>query len=573
MSGRISQAIIDDLLSRTDIIEIIQPRISLVKKGQNYQARCPFHDEKTPSFTVSQPKQFYYCFGCGANGNAISFLMNYDHMEFLDTLSYLAAQAGIELQRDDEPAPDPTRQALYPLMEKVAAFYQKALRQSPDAITYLKNRHLTGQTAKTFGIGYAPPNWDNLSHAVDRGATQSLITAGMQIRKETGKTYDRFRHRIMFPIRDIRGRIIAFGGRSLGDDLPKYLNSPETTIFHKSNELYGLYEARKANSPLSRLLIVEGYMDVIGLAQQNVNDAVATLGTAINSHHIQKCLRYTNDLIFCFDGDNAGRKAAWKSLTMALPLLRDDIQLRFLFLPEGEDPDSLIQQIGKAAFEKLINQSDALSDVFFNTLSKQLPITSMDTKAQYAHHAMKHLNTMPNGIFHQLMKKKLAEHLSVNQQELESPKPITQKASQRPKPQTRLNPAQLSCALLLQHPELAETIDDIGFLDTIPLDGTTLLRDLICMCKKNPQINAGKLLASPLAEEQKQHIAELAAVEFPMPKDGLQSEFQGAMDRLKERHIKQQMDHLIRKARKTELSLDEKQQLQALLAHKIKPND
>lgn len=568
MAGRISQAAIDDLLSRIDIVEIIQPRVSLVKRGQNYQARCPFHDEKTPSFSVSQNKQFYYCFGCGAHGNAINFLMNYDRMEFLDTLSYLAAQAGIEFHLDNAPAPDPKREALYPLMEKVMRTYQKALRNSPPAIDYLKSRGLTGKTAKNYAIGYSTPGWDDLSRQFD---PQSLVNCGMLIRKETNKIYDRFRHRIMFPIRDIRGRVIAFGGRSLGDEQPKYLNSPETGIFHKSNELYGLYEARKAQAKLPRLLMVEGYMDVVVLGQFGLPYAVATLGTAINSKHIQKCLRYTNELVFCFDGDNAGRQAAWKALTMAMSLLHDNIHLRFLFIPENEDPDSLVQKIGKEAFEKLIDQSDSLSRVFFNTLNQQFPITSIDAKAQYAHQALQYINTMPKGIFYQLMQKELAQRLSITVDELEYFKPSTK--STRATSQNTLNPAQLATALLLQQPQLAEQIGDSHFLQSIDIEGKALLLDLLQHFQSQSEPTAGKLLASTLPDEQKQQIAELAAIDFPLDEAGLQAEFQGTMERLAERYATQQLDHLIHKAKSAELTPTEKQTLSELLATKTGVED
>ena len=564
MRGRISQATIEDLLSRIDIVEIIQARVPLIKKGKNHQARCPFHDEKTPSFTVSQSKQFYYCFGCGAHGNAINFLMQYDRMEFLDALTFLAAQAGIELPQEDTPQADPKRQALYPLMEKISAVYQQNLRHSQPAIDYLKSRGLTGQIAKDFAIGYATAGWDDLSKQFD---IEALINAGMAIHKNAGKTYDRFRHRIMFPIHDIRGRTIAFGGRSLGDDPPKYLNSPETTIFHKSNELYGLYEARKANRQLNRLLIVEGYLDVIALAQHELPYAVATLGTAINAKHIQKALRYTNELVFCFDGDNAGRQAAWKALLIALPVLRDDIHLRFLFLPDGEDPDSLIQKIKKTGFEARIEKADSLSDVFFNTLSQRYPIHSMDAKAQYAHQALQYINTMPKGIFYQLMQQTLAERLLMKVDDLEHLSLKTDQ-SKRKVNQKTLNPAQLATALLLQYPPLVQHITEINHLQNITLPGKTLLLRLLQRFRNDPELTTGKLLSSPISDEEKQTIARLTAIEFPLTESGLTAEFIGALKRLEELNRNQQLEALIQKAKSTELSVTEKQTLSQLLSDK-----
>ncbi len=573
MQTRIPQAAIQDILSRVDIVEIIQSRVALTKKGHNHLSRCPFHDEKTPSFTVSSTKQFYYCFGCSAHGNALSFLMTYDRMEFIDAITYLAQQAGIDVNYEAITQSNQPHQDLYPLMERIANYYKKTLRNAPQAIQYLKSRGLTGQTAKDYGIGYAPSEWDNLTRHLqnDTKHQQQMITAGMLIRKDSGKTYDRFRHRIMFPIRDVRGRIIAFGGRSIGDDTPKYLNSPETPIFHKSNELYGLYEARQKNQTLHRILIVEGYMDVISLHQHGITYAVATLGTATNVKHTQKLLRYTDEIIFCFDGDRAGQQAAWKALTINLPILRDGIHIRFLFLPKNEDPDSYIRTIGKEAFEERIQQAQSLSTVFFESLEQQFPLNSLDAKARFAIQAIQLLNTMPLGIFHQLMSQQLADRCHLPIEELDklitaqSNGPITPTSSNS----LLLAPAQLASALLLQYPNLVDKISDLTALQTVEAPGKSMLIQLIQHFKKQPDLTTGKLLAQWDNAEEKQWIAKLAAHQLPIPEEGVEAEFLGAIARLEERYARQRRQQLIDKAKTTALSPAEKQQLQSLLTDKL----
>jgi len=370
MAGRIPQQFIDDLLNRVDIVEIIDSRVPLKKKGKEYSACCPFHNEKTPSFTVSQNKQFYHCFGCKANGSAIGFLMEYEHLSFPDAIEELARSQGIDVPYEGGQRPDPEAKKaqtdLYDLMQEADQFYQKQLRQhalSEQAVNYLKERGLSGEVAKIFGIGFAPDGWDNLLKAL--GTTpeheKALVTAGMLIQKDNGKCYDRFRDRIMFPIRDRRGRCIAFGGRILPKEQPndkdaKYLNSPETPLFHKGRELYGLYEARQALRDIPRLMVVEGYMDVVALAQFEVRYAVATLGTATTPDHLQRLFQLTSEVVFCFDGDRAGKEAAWRALQTCLPEMRDGRETRFMFLPDGEDPDSYIRKIGKEAFELEISR-------------------------------------------------------------------------------------------------------------------------------------------------------------------------------------------------------------------------
>ncbi|GGK73300.1 DNA primase [Amphritea balenae] len=429
MAGRIPQAFIDDLLARVSVLDIVDARVKLKRTGKNHSGLCPFHKEKSPSFTVNNEKQFYYCFGCGAGGNSLSFLMEHDRLSFPEAVEELAKLAGVDMPKQEGPVDHQREQRIkdiYALLEDASAYYQQQLREHPNkatAVNYLKDRGLTGQIAARFGIGYAPPGWDNLLKklAKDDATKQRLEQAGMLINKEdTDRFYDRFRERIMFPIRDSRGRVIAFGGRVLGDEKPKYLNSPETDTFHKGRELYGLYEARKFNQKLDRLIIVEGYMDVVGLAQYGINYAVATLGTATSAQHLDRIFRTVQEVIFCFDGDAAGRKAAKRALDTTLPVITDGKQARFLFLPEGEDPDSLVRIEGNEAFEKRLNEALPLSDFFFKTLEEGADMTSLDGRARYSNQALPMIDEMQPGILKQMMQEKISDLTGLSLEQLSS---------------------------------------------------------------------------------------------------------------------------------------------------------
>ncbi|MDA9064261.1 DNA primase [Pseudomonadales bacterium] len=413
----IAPEFIDELLARTDIVEVVQSRVVLKKTGQNYTGLCPFHKEKSPSFSVSQDKQFYYCFGCQASGSALKFIMEFERLEFLAAIEMLAGNAGMQVPQTSSqgsPERNERRKSIYNILEQSAHFYQVQLKQhshKAQAIDYLKARGVSGEIARDFGLGYAPPGWDNLykDQAKTNLEHDLLIESGMVVNnKDEDKTYDRFRDRIMFPIRDIRGRVIAFGGRILGDGQPKYLNSPETPVFHKGRELYGLFEARKRTQKLTQFLVVEGYMDVVALAQNDINYAVATLGTATSGEHLERMFRLVSRLVFCFDGDNAGRNAAWKALMVALPLMRDGRSARFLFLPDGEDPDSLVRKEGKDKFEWRLDQAQPLPDFFFNKLQADIDIKSLDGKAHLSNLAMPMINEIPSGVFKQLMIEQLS---------------------------------------------------------------------------------------------------------------------------------------------------------------------
>lgn len=416
MAGRIPQSFIDELLARVDVIDVVDSRVKLKKTGKNYSACCPFHNENTPSFTVSPDKQFYYCFGCGASGTALRFVMEFDGLSFPDAVEKLADQMNMAVPREAasqrEVQQEQEHQSLFKRMEAASQFFERQLREHDKrdrAVQYLKGRGLSGKAAKFFGIGYAPPGWDNLQETLgtDKTAIRELITSGMLIEKEDGRTYDRFRDRIMFPIRDARGRYIAFGGRVLGDEKPKYLNSPETPIFQKNRELYGLYEARKIRQKLTRFVIVEGYMDVVALAEFGIHYAVATLGTATSEHHLRRLFKIVPEVIFCFDGDDAGRTAAARAMETALPVLSDGVQARFLFLPDGEDPDTLVRQEGRDGFEKRLNESLHLPEFLFEQLKQQVDFDTLDGKARLDKMAAPLIGKLPKGTLRSLMEKRL----------------------------------------------------------------------------------------------------------------------------------------------------------------------
>ncbi len=412
MAGRIPQSFIDELLARADIVEVIHARVPLKKTGRNFVARCPFHDEKTPSFTVSPHKQFYYCFGCGASGTAIGFLMAHDHLTFPEAVETLAAQYGLTVPRETGAGADANQQryeSLLKLNQEVALFYARQLRESSGqvAVQYLRHRGVDGATAKRYALGYAPAEWQALCRRFDPALLREV---GLAIEREGGGCYDRFRHRLMFPIRNRRGQVIGFGGRSLADDKgPKYLNSPETPVFHKGKEVYGLYEMLQSSGQPSRILVVEGYMDVIALAQQGIANAVATLGTAVTQEHLRLLFRYSHTLTFCFDGDPAGRKAAWRALEAALPMLQEGRKVFFLWLPEGDDPDSLMRKQGREAFLEHLHQAEPLSDYFFRTLSEGLDLTRLEDRADLSKRATGLLRKLPGGPFRRMMQARLAE--------------------------------------------------------------------------------------------------------------------------------------------------------------------
>lgn len=556
------------LLSRIDIVDLIDGRVPLRKKSSNnYFACCPFHTEKSASFSVSQNKQFYHCFGCGAHGNAIDFLMQFDRLSFPEAIESLAKQAGLviprETTRTSKPAIDSN---LYDLLAEIAKFYQIELRQTQTAVDYLKKRGLTGTIAKDFSIGYAPAGWDHVLQKFGTNSTlkQQLAEAGMLIKKDDGGHYDRFRERIMFPIQDKRGRVIGFGGRVIDKGEPKYLNSPETPIFQKGHELYGLYQALQANRELPRALIVEGYMDVIALFQHGVTYALATLGTATTTHHLQRLFKYTSDIVFCFDGDQAGRTAAWRALLVTLPIMRDEVQVRFMFLPDGEDPDTLIRKEGKEKFEKRMQNADTFSHYFFQSVANLADLSSMDGRARFVKLATEHLKQLPAGIFQQMMMDELAKKARVDVNQLTP----TRSRLNNAKPQKARTPSSLRLAitLLVQEPTLASELSEP--LPLLDMPGFDLLTQLIDVIKQNSIQTTGALLEYWRDSPEVKSLAKLAQIEHMIPVNGIKNEFLGSIARLKKLAHSRLIEKWIAKAAQSGLSTDEKQYLHELIHSK-----
>jgi DNA primase len=540
MAGLIPQWFIDDLLNRVDVVEVIDARVPLKKAGHEYKACCPFHTEKTPSFTVSPGKQFYHCFGCGAHGTALGFLMEYEHMDFVEAVETLAAHAGVEVpheQATTEQAAQRDGEDLYQLMEQVSQYYRGLLKQNQRAINYLKDRGLSGEIAKEFGLGFAPAGWDNLIKNLGDARQAALLKAGMLSEGDNGRVYDRFRERIMFPIRDRRGRVIAFGGRILAGDGAKYLNSPETPIFHKGRELYGLHEARQAVRKLERLYVVEGYMDVIALAQNDVRNVVATLGTATTPEHLKQLFRVVPEVVFCFDGDRAGREAAWRALENALPEMRDGRMIRFLFLPDGEDPDSLVRKQGKIGFEQLAMKAQPLSEFFYARLAQDVDLESADGRSRLAQLAQPLIQRLPGGVFHELMLSMLAEKTGVSAERLEQVKQLeSEKPLKRPDRAKgyQKTPVRHLITLLLQQPELAMQAEDIETLGNINLPGIDLLAQLLEFIKTNPNIHAGVILEHWRDSEYAAHLMKLAQAPIELEEHRLEAEFTDTLNRLLE---------------------------------------
>jgi DNA primase len=583
MASRIPPQFIDEVLARTDIVGLIGSRVSLRKAGKDYHACCPFHDEKTPSFTVSREKQFYHCFGCGAHGSAIGFLMEYARMGFLDAVEELARQAGLELPREAGEQQGPDLKPLYAVLAEAAAIYRRQLREHPQsgrAVDYLKARGLSGEIAARFGIGFAPPGWDLLLRTLGDGvsARERLIEAGLVVDQD-GKRYDRFRDRIMFPIRDHRGRIIGFGGRVLGDEKPKYLNSPETPLFHKGRELYALHEAQQATRQMARLLVVEGYMDVIALAQFGIPYAVATLGTATTQDHLQRLLATAPEITFCFDGDRAGRQAAWKALETCLPLATGRQELRFLFLPDGEDPDSLVRKEGAAAFEGRIRTAQPLSELLFEQLSAQVDMDSIEGRVRLASIAEPLIARLPKGLLQDMLSARLGALVGRAAREVSNmtqPKPVTQNRGPTPRwrgaRQTRqapLTPLRLAIAIVLQNPGLAPTAaqfpDDWRGVES---PGISLLAALLDIVDSRPDVSAGALLERWRDTPELLHLTRLSNPELlsHIPPQGVEPELLGALAALNTEARARRRQVLLNRLSPSQWTDEDKEQLRASLS-------
>ena len=564
--ARIPDAFIDDLLARTDIVDLIQARVPLKKAGREYQARCPFHDERSPSFTVSPSKQFYHCFGCGAHGSAIKFLMEYDRMEFLDAVEELAKRAGVEVPRDTHQRHQRGDfQPLYDVCERASSFFREQLQSSPRARQYLQRRGVDAETQQRFAIGYAPDGWEGLKTALGRDARQLdlLDKAGLLSRNDAGRVYDKFRDRLMFPIHDRRGRVIAFGGRVLEkDDGPKYLNSPETPLFHKGRELYGLWQVRQAHNRIPRLIVVEGYMDVVALFQYGISTTVATLGTATTPDHAELLFRNAADVYFCFDGDRAGRGAAWKALESVLPRMRDGRQAFFLFLPEGEDPDSLLRAQGAEGFQRQLEQAVPLSEFFFTEVGLDSNLSTLDGKARLAERCRPLLAQIPDGAFRDLMQQQLGQLTGLAARQVLAPAAAV---SRRPAaaPGVRRSLVRTAISLLLQRPALAEALPPPYPFEQLQQPGVALLLELLAQCRERPQITVASLLESFEGREEAAALHKLAVQDLLIPEERFEQEFLGACEQLARQSLEQELEQL-KAMPLSALSAEQKQQLVAL---------
>ncbi|XWY19433.1 DNA primase [Bisgaard Taxon 45] len=578
MKGSIPRTFIDDLLAKTDIVELINSRVKLKKAGRDYQACCPFHHEKTPSFTVSPKKQFYHCFGCGAHGNAISFLMEYDKLEFVEAIEELAGMLGLDIPRENKPHVQgkplnfQTKRNLYELMQEIAQFYQQQLQRHIPAQHYLQQRGLSPDVIARFQIGFVPNSFDTIlqrfgQHKEDQ---QKLFDLGMLSRSEQGSIYDRFRHRIMFPIRDRRGRTIAFGGRVLGDEKPKYLNSPETVTYHKGNELYGLYEALQANESPDMLLVVEGYMDVVALAQFGVDYAVASLGTATTAEQIQLLFRATEQAICCYDGDRAGREAAWRAFENALPYLEDGRQLKFIFLPDGEDPDSFIRQYGKAGFEQYIQKAQSLSDFLFGSLTPQVDFSSKEGKTKLAALAVPLIKKIPGDMLRLSLRNTLAQKLGIlDQAQLETLIPTYAEIKMTASPQpVKRTPMRVLIGLLLQNPELAQLVPDLSPLRTLNEAGLDLFEKLTALCQEKVGITTGQILEYWRDTEHSKALEILATWDHLVEETQIEETFKSTLRYLYLQLIEREIDLLIAKDRSEGLNMNERKKLTQLLVKK-----
>jgi len=514
MAGLIPRAFIDDLIARVDIVEIIRARIELKKAGGNHMACCPFHNEKTPSFSVNGAKQFYHCFGCGVSGNAISFVMEYDRLNFVEAVESLADGLGIDVPREGkDAAPREDHSSLYNALERCDGYYRKQLSQHEAAVSYLKKRGLDGETAQTFGLGYAPSGWDTL---VKEGIPeQALDRAGMLSHGDKGRLYDRFRERVMFPIRDRRGRTIGFGGRVMGDDEPKYLNSPETPLFHKSNALYGIYEMLQAVRSPERIVIVEGYMDVVSLAQFDVRNCVATLGTATTSQHIEMLFKTARKICFCFDGDRAGRAAAWRALQNALPAMRDGCEVGFLLLADGVDPDSYVREHGKDAFEALVEQATPLSDFLFEQLTAPLDLSNIGDRAKLSTDALPLINNLPAGIYRTLMSDKLNALVGTTVRIDAPARTGHTRTVKNKKDESRMTPIRSTIAMLLQYPQLLQTHDPDDIECPAGSKGEATFYKLVSLILAEPECTTAQLLEHFRDQRGYSALMNLAAYRLP----------------------------------------------------------
>ena len=609
--ARLPQAFIDQVLDRTDIVDVVDRRVKLKKAGKNYSACCPFHQEKTPSFSVNPEKQFYYCFGCGAGGNALGFLMDYERMEFREAIESLAQAAGMEMPAEEaDAAPQIDHQKpLYESMEKATRLYESLLRKHPTrgrVVDYLKQRGLSGEIARDFRLGFAPEGWDNLMSTLSSEEDiEHALTAGLLIENDSGRKYDRFRDRVIFPIVNQRGKVIAMGGRVLGDGKPKYLNSPETPLFSKSHELYGLHHIRKFAKNLSRIVVVEGYMDVIALAQFGIHYAVATLGTSVGKPHLEMLFRRVDQVVFCFDGDEAGRKAAFRGMEAALPMMEDGRQVKFLFLPEGEDPDSVVRNKGSQHLEHLFDNADPLETFLFDQMAQGIDLETMDGKARLSKLVAPYINLIPDGVFKTLLFKSLATRTDMDVESLrrlreiekpaaadydtapdkepgemqsEADAPFDYPEGYEPLPNsenhygapTHLEPQSAvllrALGLLVLKPSSASAIPD----ELLPEPGgmlSNLLHDLVKQVRETPDLSTAALLGYWMGTDEGELLSEAAAKEVIDDEQHISEHLMAILNKLsRDRHVTllRKRAATLKSVAYTDLSNEQKRELVAL---------
>ena len=568
----IPQPFIDELLTRCDLVELIDSYIPLKKRGNSHIACCPFHNEKSPSFNVLSKKQFYHCFGCGASGNAISFVMQYLNHNFIEAVEVLATRLGMQVP--SEKGHDAAEQtlSLYQTLDKVNLFYQKNLKNDEAAINYLKNRGLNGVIAKKYQIGYASSGWHILEQTFAANKKE-LIASGMLIQKDNGSTYDRYRHRIMFPIHDRRGRIIGFGGRSIDpDQQPKYLNSPETAIFQKNRELYGLYQTIQTNKKPDLIVVVEGYLDVIALAQHGLPDVVAALGTAFSAYHVQILSKHTRKIVFCFDGDKAGQEAAWRALEISLPYLNNDLEISFVFLPDGHDPDSFVRSAGIESLFNLVKQSKPLSEFFLSKLSDGINLHQLAGKNQFMLAVKPYLQRIPNSPFRELLLNELSRLTHVETHRIEE---ITQEIHDKEAENTialmavnqriQRTPVRLLIAILLQHPEIYNKCYEQISLIELDNEEQEILSLLISKIKQAPNITTAVLIETWRDHSFFDLLNTLAFWEHQIPDEKLENELMDIVNFLKKQTLEKKVNQYIAKSRKQGLTDSERLVLQNLL--------
>ena len=572
--ARIPDAFIDELLARTDIVALIGERVELKRAGREFHARCPFHDERTPSFTVSPTKQFYHCFGCAAHGTALKFLMEYERLEFLDAVEDLAQRAGLTVPRETHTRHSQGFEELYAVLAAATTFFTNRLGDDAKALAYLQRREVDEPTRGAFGLGYAPDAWDALKKELgtDERRLQQLDRVGLLSRSDSGRVFDKFRDRLMFPIEDRRGRVIAFGGRVIAPGgEPKYLNSPETPLFHKGRELFGLHRARQAQSRLDRLIVVEGYMDVVALVQSGITQAVATLGTAVTADQVELMFRSAQDVYYCFDGDRAGRAAAWRAVENTLPRMRDGRQAHFLFLPEGQDPDSMVRAEGAAAFEARLHEATPLSRVFFDELARDVNLDSLEGRARLAERVKPLLDRIPDGAFRDLMRERSAELTGVRVKAVsreETSRSTTLAPVRRKMGGQTTSLVRKAIAMLVQQPSLALTIEPPYRFAILKQPGAELLAELIRHVRASPELHTGQLLEHWEGQEAYPALLKVASLELAATPETWPVEFLEAIEKLDRQTLDQQIDELLAAQKLRPLSADENRMLWSALENR-----